>query len=193
MPWQKTFDVAETLDKAMQTFWAQGYEATSMQDLVERTGVNRGSLYATYGDKRALFLAALRMYDDRMRDNLLRRVEAAHDPRDAVRQVFLRFSEVNPESGVNCGCFITNTALELAPHDADVCRIVAQAQRRIEAFFRRMIEDGKAQGTITAELDAGETARGLLASMIGIAVLTRSRPERDLLNGVVEEAMRRLG
>jgi TetR/AcrR family transcriptional repressor of nem operon len=58
MPWEKQFDVDEVLDRAMQVFWACGYEATSMQQLVERTGINRASLYATYSDKRTLFLAA---------------------------------------------------------------------------------------------------------------------------------------
>lgn len=192
MPWQKTFDAADVLDKAMQAFWARGYEATSMQELVTLTGVNRGSLYATYGDKRALFLAALRMYEERRRGALLNWAETLDDPRDAIRQVFLGFAESPSDCAANRGCFVINTALELAPHDAEIRGIVAQAQHRIEAFFERMIEEGKARGTVPARVNARETARGLLASLIGLAVLTRSRPEKELLHTVVEDAMRRL-
>src|SRR3990172_6240491 len=119
MPWDKNFDVGETLEKAMQTFWAHGYEATSMQDLVDCTGVNRGSLYATYGDKRTLFLAALRMYDEKMRRQLLADIEARYQPREAIRRMFEVFLANVSERGGNRGCFLTNTALELASHDAE--------------------------------------------------------------------------
>ncbi len=193
MPWEKSFDVSETLDKAMQAFWARGYEATSMQDLVDCTGINRGSLYATYGDKRTLFLAALRIYDKRMRRELLADIEARYAPREAIRHMFLAFMADVSEAGGNRGCFVTNTALELAPHDPEVRQIVAHEQEQIEAFFARMIKRGKAQGEIPAHVRPVETARGLLASLIGLVVLTRSRPNRTLLQTIVDDALRRLG
>ncbi len=193
MPWEKNFNVTEVLDKAMQTFWACGYEATSMQDLVDCTGVNRGSLYATYGDKRSLFLAALRLYDQTVRRRLLAEVEARFGPREAIRRLFLAVIADVSEAGGNRGCFLTNTALELAPHDPEIGRIVAQGQQEIEAFFARMIEQGRALGEIPAAVAPAETARGLLASFIGLVVLARSRPEKALLEGIVEEAIRRLG
>lgn len=193
MPWQKQFDVDEVLDKAMQAFWARGYEATSMQDLVDRTGVNRGSLYATYGDKRALFLAAMHMYDEKMRRKLLAELEATYWPREAIRQLLLALTAHVSKTGANRGCFLTNTALELAAHDPEVRRIVAQAQKEIEAFFGRMIKKGKARGEIASHVKPLETARGLLASLLGLFVLVRSRPERALLDEIVDEAMLRLG
>ncbi|MBI2221428.1 MAG: TetR/AcrR family transcriptional regulator [Acidobacteria bacterium] len=192
MPWQKQFDVDEVLDKAMHAFWSRGYEATSMQDLVSRTGVNRASLYATYRDKHELFLAALRMYDDRLRDRRLSDLEARHAPREAIRQLLLAFALPVSQKGGNRGCFLTNTALELAAHDREAGRIVARAQKEIEAFFARMIRNGKVTGEIPPHVKPGETASGLLASLIGLAVLTRSRPERRLLQTIVDEAMRRL-
>lgn len=192
MPWQKQFDANEVLDKAMQAFWERGYEATSMQDLVDRTGVNRGSLYATYGDKHDLFVAALRMYDDRMRRGMLADLEARCEPREAVRRVFAAFTRNVSECGGNHGCFLTNTALELAQHDAEVGRIVATAQAEMEAFFARAIKKGKARGDIPARVKPGECARGLLASLLGLVVLTRSRPDKALLKSIVDDAMRRL-
>lgn len=191
MPWQKQFDADEVLDKAMQAFWERGYEATSMQDLVDRTGVNRGSLYATYGDKRDLFLAALRMYDERMRRVMLADLEARCEPRDAIRRVFQAFVREVSEGGSR-GCFLTNTALELAQHDAEIGRVVATAQSEMEAFFARMIKKGKSRGDIPAGIKTADCARGLLASLLGLVVLTRSRPDMALLRSVVVDAMRRL-
>ena len=191
MPWEKQFDRDEVLDKAMQLFWGRGYEATSMQDLVDRTGINRGSLYATFGDKHALFLAALRMYDDKMRRQLLADLEARHGPLEAIRHLFLAFIEQAQERGGNRGCFLTNSALELSAHDPQVRRIVARAQEQIEAFFARMIEKGRALKRIPPRVIPAETAGGLLASLIGLVVLLRSRPEPALLRTVADEAMRR--
>ena len=192
MPWEKQFDANEVLDKAMQTFWSCGYEATSMQDLVDRTGINRGSLYATYGDKRALFLSALRMYDDKVRRKMLVDIEASNSPRNAIRQVFREFSDNVSEDGGNRGCFLTNTALELAAHDREVREIVANGQEEMQAFFARMINKGKAQREISEHVQSQQTARGLLASLLGLIVLTRSRPEPTLLRAIVDDAMRRL-
>lgn len=192
MPWDKTFDIEETLGKAMMAFWRHGYEATSMQDLVDCTGVNRGSLYATYGDKRALFLAALRQYDEKVRRRLLADVEARLPPREAIRQVFLAFTAGAAEPGGSRGCFLTNTALELAPHDPEIRRFVARTQAEVEAFFARLIANGKAAADIPPHVDPQRTASGLLASLIGLIVLTRSRPEQGLLHSIVDDAMERL-
>ncbi len=192
MSWEKQFNTDDVLDKAMQAFWTHGYEATSMRELVDRTRVNRGSLYATYGDKHALFVAALRMYDEKMRCGMLSELEDAHGPREAIRQIFLAFTARVSPGGGNRGCFLTNTALELAAHDPEVGKIVANAQEGIEAFFVRMIEKGKAQGEIAACVKPVETARGLLASLLGLVVLIRSRPDRTLLAGIVDDAIQRL-
>lgn len=192
MPWEKQFDENDVLEKAMQAFWDKGYAATSMQDLVKCTGINRGSLYATYSDKHSLFVASLRMYEQKMLHQLLFKLRSNYGPRDSIRQFFLAFIEDVTEGGGNRGCFMTNTALELAPHDANVREIVANAQSQIEDFFAEMINKGIAQGEIAPRGPAIETARGLLASLIGLLVLTRSRPERELLQTIVEEALRRL-
>jgi TetR/AcrR family transcriptional regulator, transcriptional repressor for nem operon len=191
VPWEKQFDVDEVLDKAMQAFWKRGYEATSMQDLVDRTGINRGSLYATYRDKHALFLAALRRYAETVHFRRLADMESAHGPREAIRQLFLAVTAEVTERG-NCGCFLSNTALELAAHDPEAGRVVAQAQKQTEEWFARMIRKGKAAGEISPNVIPEETASALLASLIGLSVLTRSRPEATLLKNIVDDTIRRL-
>ena len=80
MPWQKSFDSDAVLQKAMEAFWARGYEATSMQDLVHCMGIGRGSLYATFGDKRTLFIQALRRYDQRHRRDWTARLATGASP-----------------------------------------------------------------------------------------------------------------
>lgn len=192
MPWQKSFDQSEVLNKAMQAFWAHGYEATSMQDLVDCTGINRGSLYATFGDKRSLFIQALQKYDSEFRGAILPELEARASALEAIEGLLRVFAERLSQSDQVRGCFLTNTALELSMRDAEIRRIVAHAQSQVEAFFARMIARGQVAGEIGAGVDGERAASGLLASLIGLAVLARSRPEPALMDGVVEQALRAL-
>jgi TetR/AcrR family transcriptional repressor of nem operon len=192
MPWEKQFDVDEVLDKAMQAFWSQGYEATSMQDLLKRMGINRGSLYSTYRDKHELFLAALRRYAETIHFKRLEDLESRYGPREAIRRLLLAFTPQASEKRGNRGCFLTNTALELAAHDPAAGKIVAEAQKKTEAWFAHMISKGKAESEIAPHVKPAEAAGALLASLIGLSVLNRSRPEPALLHTIVDDAVRRL-
>lgn len=192
MPWERQFNQEKALDTAMQVFWSKGYAATSMQDLVDEMGINRGSLYATFGDKHELFMAALRMFDEQVRQQMLARLTAEHPPREAMRQLFITYLSKATLASGNRGCLLTNTALELAAHDPEAARVVARAQEEIEAFFRSRIEAASVAGDIVSTVPPGELARGLLATLLGLMVLIRSRPDPSLLQSVVDDAMRRL-
>lgn len=189
MPWEKQFDVDQVLGRAMQAFWANGYDATSMQDLVTATGVNRASLYATYGDKREIFLSALRKYDREVRTSMLTALAKSDDPVSAIATVFDRFiAQTEAECG-NWGCFLTNTALELAPHDNEIARLVAAAQMEIEVFFREMVAKGQALGRLPARHSPEEMGRHLLTSLLGLFVLIRSRPDPQFLKSIRDSAL----
>jgi TetR/AcrR family transcriptional repressor of nem operon len=189
MPWVKSFNIDETLDIAMRMFWSRGYEATSMQDLVQGMGINRGSLYDTYSDKRSLFIAALRHYDKAHRKTRLAKLEREHSPKVAIEALFVDWIDLVTTDADRRGCFLTNTALELSVHDAEIGAIVATSQKETEQFFRRLIKRGQSIGKIDQALDATQSARLLLAALIGLLVLARSRPERTLLKSIASSAM----
>lgn len=192
MPWEKRFDVEQTLSRAMQAFWARGYEATSMQDLVHATGVNRASLYATYGDKRDLFLAALRKYDGEVRDRTLEELGRTLPPGKAIAAVFNKFIDQTRQPAGNWGCFLVNTALELAAHDPAIAALVNAAQDDIEAFFLAMIRKGQQSGEFRRDIDAGRAANHALATLLGMLVMIRSRPDEGYLGAVRDGALKSL-
>ena len=192
MPWEKNFDVDATLTRAMQAFWARGYEATSMQDLVATTGVNRASIYATYGDKRALFLSALRKYDSDIRRRMLAELATRPAASAAVAGLFDRFIDQTALQKGNWGCFLVNTALELAAHDGEIAELVNAAQDDIEAFLLAMIRLGQRSGEFAADRDAGTLARQALASLLGMLVMIRSRPDRDRLEAIRDGVLKSL-
>lgn len=192
MPWEKNFDIDETLTRAMQTFWAHGYEATSMQDLVTATGVNRASIYATYGDKRALFLTALRKYDGEIRRRMLAELAESKTPAEAIAAVFDKFIGQTSVPQGNWGCFLVNTALELAAHDGEIAELVNAAHDEIEAFFLAMIRKGQQAGAFAADRDAKPLAHQALASLLGMLVMIRSRPKEEFLTAIRDGVLKSL-
>jgi len=188
MPWEKSFDTEDALGKAMAAFWAHGYEATSMQDLVDCMGIGRGSLYAAFGDKRRLFLQALAHYDERYRRRWGVRLLAENpSPR---RAILAAFDEVVAATlgGSRDGCMLINSALEMSPHDPEIAAVVNTALEEMEGFFHTAIQRGQEAGEISPTLDAAETARGLLALLAGLRVLSRARPEEALMRTVAGQA-----
>ena len=188
MPWEKQIDETEVLRRATEAFWARGYDATSINDLVAATGINRGSLYAGFTDKRSLFPRALDHYDREHRRAFLSALERDYGPREAILAAFRRVVEACDEGRNRKGCLLVNTALELSPHDPDIERIVQAKLEAVESFFRNRIEDAQKDGTIGPKVQAAETARVLFALFMGLRVITRSRPDRDLMASIVNEA-----
>ncbi|MGI9498647.1 MAG: TetR/AcrR family transcriptional regulator [Geminicoccaceae bacterium] len=188
MPWEKSFDTDRTLTKAMEAFWAHGYEATSMQDLVDCMGIGRGSLYATFGDKRSLFLQALRLYDRRHRRDWTARLAELPSGKSAIMAVFDGVIVSALDGGCRNGCLLMNTALELSPHDKEIGEIVRQCLIHMEQFFRRQLERAQAAKEIPAHLSPDETAKTLLALLVSLRVFTRARPEPDLLRAISAQA-----
>jgi len=192
MPWQKKFDIDQTLNKAMHTFWMHGYEATSMAQLTRAMNINRGSLYDTYGDKRALFILALKRYDQNIRKARLQTLKSKHDPVKAIHSLFDDWIKEILSNESQRGCFLTNTALELSAHDEEIGRIVAKSQKAIEYFFLDNIKQAQNMEQLSTALDPGQVSKSLLASLIGMLVLSRSRPDPKLLKAIAQDALSRL-
>ncbi len=189
MPWEIQFDYDEALAKAIEVFWAQGYEATSMQQLVDRMGIHKGSMYASFGAKKDLFVTALRQYDDVYRRQRLEKMEQENAPMEAIRALLQGIVDRAFCGDDPRGCLIVNTALELADHDDEVGAVIAHSQSEIEAFFRRQLILAREQGDIGAELNTEQTAAALLGTLTGLQVLSRSRPEKKLLQAIADSAL----
>lgn len=188
MPWGKKYNESEVLDSAMLAFWRRGYEGTSMQDLVDATGINRGSIYAAFTSKRELFLRTLEHYDRIYRERHLRRVSEAYPPRDAIVEAFVDAARKPDNEERPWGCLLVNSALELSPHDPEVRTLVQHSLRAVERFFLTHIEAGQASGEINPEIDARATAQALLGLFLGLRVMTRSGGNRRAIDSIVSQA-----
>ena len=180
----REFDETTVLEAAMNCFWAQGFEQTSVRDLAQRMGITSASLYNAFGDKRSLYRRAFVHYlAQTVRDRVARLEKLA--PAMALANFFDEIIERSVDDQQRRGCMLVNAALELAPYDPEFQHLVAEEMMFIEAFFRRCVEAGQKDGSIVATRPAGEVAQLLLSVLLGIRVLARSRPLREVMEGAV--------
>lgn len=192
MPWEKEFDVDEALESAMKVFWAKGYEATSISDLVEAMQINKGSLYNAFGSKKALFERALLKYDSDNSRSALRQLESIDDPILAIRTFFDGLIAESETDSERKGCLLVNTALELPNHEGDVSDMVTSGLNEVEQFLERMVRRAQERGKVSADLNPGDVAKSLFAQAVGLRVLARGVFDKNSLNAVRSQALEQI-
>ena len=185
----REFEREEVVEKALGVFWRQGYQATSVQDLVEVTGVNRGSLYDTFGDKHGLFLEAVEHYRANVSARRLEKLEAPGPLRDKVAAFYDGIIAFAQGEGRLLGCLMTNSTVELAPHDRDTRLAVAANIGAMEAAFRRVLTRAKKNGELAPDKSPTDLARFFTATANGLNVLAKVNPQRAVLRSVVRTAL----
>ncbi|MFB7497603.1 TetR/AcrR family transcriptional regulator [Streptomyces sp. NPDC056161] len=189
----KEFDPDTALQAAMELFWQRGYEATSMADLVTHLGIGRASIYATFGSKHELYLKAFDRYCENRDALLLRELSQPGPALPAVRAVVRRFAAESAEERRLCGCLVTNTAAELAPHDPVAARRVEQRWDYLETLLHSALTRARAQGELPAERDPRALARMLLVLMQGLRVTGKASPDPTRVRDAAEQALTLLG
>jgi TetR/AcrR family transcriptional repressor of nem operon len=184
----KAFDVDTALRQAMDLFWQQGYEKTSMQNLLDHMGIHRKSLYDTFGDKYALFMQAFDRYQEMRTGEIERRVNAQTSVKAAIRCRFdmLIYREELPSQG----CFIINTAVELAVHDEQIAQKVKDHFKQTEQRFYRQILQGQQLGEFSAALDALQIAQYLTNASVGLRVMVKITDDVKKLERIVDTTLK---
>ena len=181
MPRTKTFDENETLHQAMDLFWLKGYRGTSMQDLVEHLGVNRASLYSTYGDKHDLFKRAFEQYRDERKGALKAFLDEQTSVREGLYSLLkMSIDKINSAHDTP-GCFLANTTVELLPEDEEMRNLLNKNRRDIERLFTKFLQKGVESGEIPREKDLKAIASLLFTYYNGINVVAKMNPQKKSL------------
>lgn len=184
----KQFDRNEVLDLAMTLFWERGYAATSIQDLVEATGVNRGSLYATFGNKKRLFLAVLDQYADRVGKPLMAELEGT-DPRRAIERMFESIIRRTSDPRWPRGCLNTNTSLECPNSGDQISRKIAERFGQQESAIYRVLRRAQAEGVLDPVQDARALARFFMGVAQALNVVNKALADPAILRDMMKVAM----
>ena len=181
----KEFDREKVLERAMYLFWEKGYEATSVQDLVDRTGIGRGSLYGTFGDKHALFLAALDRYGQAQGPLFAEILDGPGPARAKLRLVFEGIVEAAVSEDGRCGCLLVNSTVELAPHDPDTSKRVDAALLDAEEALYGFLVRARVAGEIPQDKDPRSLSRFLWNAVQGLRVMAKAGARKEVLDDIV--------
>lgn len=176
------FDSDTALDQARSAFWNTGYAATSLDDLSAATGLNRPSLYGAFGDKRALYMAAL----EKSRAELTSSLTAALAPDEPLRQglerVYAVAATIYARGEIaQRGCFLIGTAVTEAVADPQIRRVLGEALDEIDGAFEERFRRARAAGDLSAGLDPAGLAKLATATLNGMAVRARAGADQATL------------
>lgn len=188
----KEFDEDVVLNRAVNVFWCQGYEATSIQDLVEGMGISRASLYGTYGDKFALYQKALTRYSQTQQEGLCYLLDQDRPAEAIIRTLLNGVIEESRTDPDHKGCFMINAAMELANREPSIASLVKDHQQLFEANLQRIVERGQTEGMFTRQYSAAELAHYLFSVINGLKAVGKTSPNTTKGSVVIALVMRAL-
>jgi TetR/AcrR family transcriptional regulator, transcriptional repressor for nem operon len=183
----KEFDESTVLLKAMVLFWRNGYEKTSMQDLVEHMNIHRRSIYDTFGDKKTLFLSALKLFEEITERRFEKQITSMNSVKLAIKGIFEMTVFANDRKP--SGCLIVNTAVELSTHDPEIAEKVDKSFRKTESLIYELLLQGQKSGELSEQLDIEKLALFIHNSFIGIRVLVKTTNDKEKLQSIIDSTL----
>ena len=189
MPRPPEYNRKTVVGQAMAVFWEQGYGKTSIGDLVEATGLQPGSLYAAFGNKKGVFLEVIDHYNNTFLMDIKNLRGGARPAIDNINGLLQQIVENQVSGNDNRGCLTVNALLEMSQHDADINDRLCSYNRRTRKAFAALIGDAQSEGDIAPEQDTDALATFLMNNIWGMRVMCKSKPDRKGLQAIVDGVM----
>jgi AcrR family transcriptional regulator len=186
----RSFDVEAALERAMQVFWEQGYESTSIADLTKAMNINPPSLYAAFGDKERLFLAAVERYEHKVGQAPEAILNDAPTARAAIEQLLEEAAREFTNRAHPPGCMIIMSATTCSAGAAHVQAALASLRRSTESALKARIERGVAERELPVGTETGALARFFVTVLEGMSIQARDGASRKSLLATAATAMR---
>ena len=180
------FDRAFVVDRAMRVFWQHGYSQTTVTDLVAATGLQPGSLYAAFGNKKGVFLAVLETYNANFLARIRRLGEDSRPALGCIRELLQTIVEDAVDDRKRQGCLAVNALLEMSAHEPDVASRLEAHNRRVRQAFADLIARAQADGDVTPHKTPDALSAFLVNNLWGMRVMCRGAADRESLAAVVD-------
>ena len=181
----REFDLDDAIRSAMNVFWYQGYHDAALPDLLAKMGITKGSFYKAFGDKKAIFLRAMKLYSEDAAQSIRKVLASDPSPKVAIRNAFLRFADLSSGDDGRRGCFAVLTAAEMLPADTESAELVRSHYERLQNLFADAVRKGQAMGEINKDLDPDVVSQFIVAHAQGMRVLGKLESTRkQMLTGV---------
>lgn len=185
----KSFEQAEILDKAIEIFRKNGYNATSMQDLVDNLGLNRSSIYDTFGNKKNLYFQALNLYKKNQNEYLMDLISNSESLIEAVQHLFQIIIDDTCSDNSKQGCFILNSCMEMANADDDIAKVIDNNFIELHKTMSKRIEKAIANNEIKIDTDANALSLFIFNTTNGLRVMQKAGMTAEAMQEVVRVAM----
>jgi len=187
----KEFDRREALAKAIAVFTSYGYEGTSTGILLKGMGIGRQSMYDTFGDKRRIYLEALRHYSSDSTAEIIGVMHSQPSALKGLEAALLAFAS-RPATLPQDGCLGVSASTEFGRSDPEICAITDAAGATMSAAFERIIRKGQAEGDFAGDLDPRIAAQFLSSTLLGLKVSARAGATPATLHGIARLALKSL-
>ena len=189
MPRPPEYDRDAVVEQAMTVFWEQGYGKTSIGDLVDATGLQPGSLYAAFGNKKGVFLEVIEHYNQQFIARIRALREEPGAALDKIADLLNDIVEEQASGRDQRGCLTVNAMLEMSHHDSEISDHLCGYTRFLSNAFESLIQDAQAEGDIDARRDSAALATFLMNNIWGLRVMCKSKPGKDAMQAVVDGVM----
>ncbi|MFY0630861.1 MAG: TetR/AcrR family transcriptional regulator [Flavobacteriaceae bacterium] len=184
MPKVETFNRDQVLENVIQLFHEKGYSATSMQDLVDATGLNRSSIYNSFGNKKELYQESLKKYRATAHKYIQKVLIHSNDPKDSIRRIF----STSPETKNN-GCLLSNCTTEMANQDREIRSFLVNNLEHMQGIFEELVAKGQSDGSINTLKSAKVYAMYLFTSLQGLRITGVLLNEPKDIDSIVETTL----
>ena len=188
----KSFDEDQVLTRAMNVFWRQGYEATSLDDLTAHMGIPRQSVYRSFTDKHTLFLKALESYDRRVIAKVLETLSGSGLAITKLENLFSLWRKA-AKSPDRLGCMMVNTQTQFVSDADQVEKLVKKSHRRFLSALEKTIVQAQQEGDVSSKINAKQSARLIFATSNGLMAMSRARVSNVFLDDVIDSLFVHLG
>ncbi len=176
---KKIFKEEVALGQAMEVFWKYGYEGASMQKLLKAMGLNKGSLYYSFGSKKELFIRVLELYSQQLLDYLEGQLRFSQAPIVSIQEIFRALISADDQDNINKGCLLVNSVSELAFIDPSLKEMAAHKLRNVQELFIKHLNIAKQKGQIDPQTPTQQVGLHLVTLWSGVQVNRRLYPEQD--------------
>lgn len=190
MPRPEVFNRTKVIEQARDVFWLKGFNGTSMQDLVDATGLNRSSLYNSFGSKMELYQTALREYQSVSSDLFLKASNAGNDPLDRIRKVFELTLLAIKGDVKSKGCMVLNCATEMGNQDKKISQWLGANQELMVSKFKILVDNAMQKGMIPAKSNSQEVALYLVSAHQGFRLTGMHNRDVNQLKQIIDRIIK---
>ena len=188
MPKVETFDKQEAIDNALAVFHSKGYYHTSMQDLVDTTGLNRSSIYNTFGSKLDLYKLSLKRYQDSSKEYINESINSSNCCLSILETIF-KIGVSSDKNYLQKGCLINSCASEMANQEPTINSFLKKNQENMISLFQDIVSDGQSKGLINKNESTENYALYLLNALQGLRISGILTNDKNKLENIVKTTL----